>query len=481
MGFFGGVTEGRRLPKTMEALLTGDARNEDDLNLARVLLYKEIIFLTGKPIEFTGLIEVGGTNGVTPNTTSGQYSLQLTVYPSTSSGDIAINRTAVFNIRYRVEGNQLIKDYTLQDWNERITIADLEYTLDTEQSAFDISIIEHNAPSITYYRGDVSSRAVFMSNTNEMLIQDSADSFYGYNCAWSAIETHRMDSTITANNWQTQFQIRPSVSINKALQYKDNEPDVIGFEGNYKEVLHRDAGLKYDILQVPLIYPDQPRTGETSFNLRNTFEQLIAPDLVYLRGHPAFEDIAKLFSMQILDGDPKLYQPDQAITRAQFITALTKAIKLPVQTVASETRGRRAQTPPIIFPDVLPSRPDYPYIMSAYRNGVAFGRDFGTFYADAPLQRQEAFTVLVRSLGLTNLGLPDSRIFTDDEKIAWWARTDLAAGVRLGLIKPDGEGQIKPGEYLSKAEAASLLRNFVDYLRFGIKTDYAEHLVNYVT
>jgi hypothetical protein len=476
LGFFGGVSEGRRLPKTIETLMTGDARTESNLNQTRAFVYKEMILLTGRPVEFTGLIEMTGAAGVTGE--SGSYVQQSTVYASPAQEPgVNIERTVVFNVSYRTRGKELIKDYTLRDWTETITVDGETFVLDSGQSGFDVSIIEHNAPGITYYRGDISRRAVYTSN-NERYTLDSSDAFYGYNCAWSASETHRANISVLAPWWQTQYQVRPGATVSKSLEYTSNEPEAIGFEGNYKEVMHREAGLRYDILQPALIYPDQPLSGEAFITQRNTFEQLASTELGFLKGNAAYDDISRLYAMQILEGDPKFFQPDQSITRAQFVTALVKAIKLPVQTLAAETRGRRAQSPPIVFPDVLPARADYPYIMSAYRNGIAFGRDYGSFYADEPIERQEAFTIMIRALGLAGLG-QSAPSFADENDMAQWARRELSAANRLGIIKPNAEGNIRPRDIISKAEAAALLTGMTNYMRTGLAKDYSEHLINY--
>jgi len=474
---------------------------------------------------FTGVLEVSGTRGAEPNSQSGNYSQTMRVYPSTASvaeiddedaedenvedenaeegvvssgASVSIDRTITYSVNYRREGNQLIKDYTVEDWAEIITVNGVTFVLDSEQSGFDVSIIEQETPGIGYYRGDISARSVYTvsigggeeseeaietTTSSETRMLDVSDSFYGYSCAWSKAEVHRVDASVSGKNWQMMYQIRPGTSAAKTLWYTKNEPDTISFEGNYKEVLKNHSGLKYIILQPPIIYPDQKSEGGTSIPTRNTFEQLIAPDVGFLTGHPAMEDIRKLFSMQILDGDPMFYQPDQAITRAQFVDALTKAIKLPVEPVEEDNaRGRRNQEPPpIVFPDVLPERPDYPCIMSAYRNGIAIGRNDGTFYADSILERQEAIVMIVRALGVAKLGhVSQTTAFTDDKEIAYWARQSFNAASRLGIIRPDQEGKIRPRDYVSKAEAAALVRAFVDYMRIGIASDYAEHIVNYV-
>ncbi|MDR1559159.1 MAG: S-layer homology domain-containing protein [Clostridiales bacterium] len=487
MGFFGGISEGRRLPKTTETLLSGETRIGADPNETRTFPYKEIVFLTGRPVEFTGMLEVSGANGALPNTVNGNYTQMLRVYPSASSGtDVSINRNIVFTVNYHREGSQLIKDFSVRDWTETISVGEAGFNLDREQSGFDISILEHETPGIGYYRGDVSARSVYTTGGTggeaERLTLDTRDSFYGYACAWSGAEAHRMDAALSGNNWQMMYQIRPCVSTNKTLWYTENEPSAISFDGNYKEVLQNQSGLRYNILQAPIIFPDQPAEGGASIPTRNTFEQLIAADVGFLKGHPAMEDIRELYSMRVLDGDPTFFKPEQAITRAQFVSALAKAVKLPVEIAEAAPRGRRALAPPIVFPDVQPNRPDYPYLMAAYRNGVAVGRDDGAFYSDSLLERQEAFVILIRALGIGSLGSRPAQNthFADDSQIAWWARQSLNEAYRLGLIKPEPDGRIRPREYVSKAEAAAMLRELVDYMRVGIASDYAEHIVNYV-
>jgi hypothetical protein len=117
--------------------------------------------------------------------------------------------------------------------------------------------------------------------------------------------------------------------------------------------------------------------------------------------------------------------------------------------------------------------------MSAYRNGVAFGRDFGTFYADEPIERQEAFTIIIRALGLSGLG-QSVPAFSDHDKISSWAKRDLSAARRLGIIRPYPDGSIRPHDMISKAEAAALLTDMTNYMRAGLPTDYGDHLVNYI-
>jgi len=547
IGYFGGITQGRRLPKTTEILLASLEKNNKTTDEDKYT-YKEMIFLNGSPVEFEGILTVtqkgkvaapsasggssggGSTNvrppkyfvgatkafeGVTPTVLAGKYEVTYAVSGSTNAG-ASISRNIVFEVKWRIEGQQIIKDLDVISWRETINPgvgsaltggAAQTYTLDSDQSYFNISIIEDHTPAVIYYRGDISQRAVYRTSESERTINEAHGSFYGYDCAWSNTETHRIDGTIyqqaqtsTASEsesrgldntltrsqtntnpsysdvWQYQYQVRPSVSVNKTMQYTENEPTAISFEGNYKEVMANESGLFYDLFVTPVQLFDVPKTGGASIPSANIFEQLIAPDLAYLKGHPAESDIKKLFAMQILEGNPKYYVPNQVITRQQYTTAVIKALKLPLASV-----GKNGKV--MLFPDVPPNNPDFNYIMTAYVSGIAIGRSNGMFAADASIERQEALVILLRSLGLENLGLDPTPVtlFTDDAQIASWAKRELYAAERIGLIAPDEDGNINPKAQVSKAEASALINGLINYMRTELQLDYTEHIVNYTT
>jgi hypothetical protein len=273
------------------------------------------------------------------------------------------------------------------------------------------------------------------------------------------------------------YQIRPSIQTNKVLQFMRNEPMAISFEGNYREVMQTVSGLRYDIFVPPQFMWDEPMQGAISIDVPNAFEQLPAPDLTFLRGNAAEHDVRRLFSMQILRGDPRFFQPSHAITRGQFVTAVARAIRLPI---TPPVQPRRGVMPDPTFGDVPQFRPEYAYIMAAYRAGIAVGRANGMFYFDYPIDRQEAMVILINALGLNQLGLNPTpvTIFADDALIANWARREVAVANMIGLVMPDENGNFYPTRQLSNGEAASLLNEFIEYMRVGLISDYADQIVN---
>ncbi len=484
-GFFGGISSGRKLPKTTELILDKQKSKskKDDLES----IYKEVMFLTGVPTTFEGKITVKGEEDIdlSSTTKADTYDVTYTLgSTSTTDPQNQIARNIKYKVNYRIEDKQIVKDYDVDSWSETVTINGASYALDEDQSESSISILESHTPGVTYYKGNIAHKAVYVLD-DQKVVMELSGAFYGYSSAWSSTETHRIDGTITTDSWQMQYQVRPSVSMGKVLQYSENEPLATSFSGNYREVMQNKSGLSYNIYSMPKANTyNVATTGNVSIDTYNTFEQLIAPDLGFLKGHYAESDIKKLFAMQILDGEPTYYQPSQAITRGQFVTMLVKAVKLPIEdtsTKKKKTSKKNQTVVNIVFPDVTENRTDYPYIMAAYKSGLAVGRDNGHFYTDSPIERQEAIVILLRTLGLESLGLSPTPVtsFVDDKYIASWAKKEVYAAARLGIIAGDVDGNFRPKSYVSKAEAAAFVNRLVTYMRSDLQTDYTENIVNY--
>ncbi|MCL1884573.1 MAG: S-layer homology domain-containing protein [Defluviitaleaceae bacterium] len=491
MGFHGGISEARHLPRTLETLLlqqgNGNNRNRRNSRNDEIeMVYSEFIFLGGEPVLFEGTLTIT-PGSPAAGSTAGTYRVEHEVSESEAveDGEVSIERVMEFDVQYGLSGSQMIYTYIIDrdEWEEVITTPAGTFTLDPVRSSFVISIIEDRTPGISFYRGDISARLVYTGGPDGETIVEKVGEFYGFATAWSATETHRTNVTITNDNWALQYQIRPSVTVNKDLQFVRNEVTQISFEGNYREQHRSFAGLRYDIFIKPQHMWEVPDYGWHSMERFNVFEQLPAPDLSFLRGHPAEDDIHRLFAMQILQGDPRFFVPNQAITRGQFLTALARAIKLPVEEVVLP-RAARGQQPVALtlFSDVTSQRPEFRYIQAINRAGVAFGRADGKFYFDYPISRQEAIVTTIRALGLTNLGLNPTVVspFMDSDYIAYWAIRDVNVALMLDLIAPDAEGNFHPRRAMSKAEAAAMFNHLLEYLRNGIVRHYSEELVNII-
>ncbi|MCL2610392.1 MAG: S-layer homology domain-containing protein, partial [Defluviitaleaceae bacterium] len=353
------------------------------------------------------------------------------------------------------------------------------FTLDEDRSEFTISILEDHNPGITFYRGNISKRAVFMGETGDY-IKEVSGVIYGFDSPYSSTETQRLDVFVLAPNWQMSYQIRPSVSVTTSLMYNPTTPTPISFAGNYMHFMQNNSVLAYDIFIVPAPYHFIEREGSATIATRQTFEQLISPDLSHLRGHFAERDISRLFAQQILTSQPQHFVPSQVMTRGEFIVALVHALRIEVPTIQPLNAFNR--TARIVFPDVTRERPEYPIIMAAYRAGIAHGRNDGNFHIDSPITREEVVTVLIRALGLENVAPNPTpvTVFADSGNVSTWARRELQAAYELGIISGDTNGNFHPRRQITKAEASALINRFIDYMREDLVHDYQERMVNFV-
>ncbi len=480
MGYFGGTSEGRRLLKTSDEVLEKAGTSKSSSNKNSNFDYKEMVFLGGEPAEFEGTLTIK-SNGDDIDYIAepqGTYKETYTTDVNSKTGDTSVKRNVTYTVNYYTSGDQVIKDYEATAWRETITTPGGSFTLDDDASNFDMSIIEDHKPGVVYYKGDISSKAVYTDGTT----QSQEGSFYGYYSAYSSTETHRLDGTIDYGDGsgQYQYQVRPSVTVDKTIVYDKNEPLLTSFEGNYKEVISNESGLMYNVYITPPKYYNVTKSGQTDIQAFNTFEQLVAPDTSYLKGNFAEYDIKKLFAMGILDGDPKHYQPSQAITRGQYVEMLAKAIKLDT-TKFEGTTGSKKNPTAIVFPDVPSTRDDYKYIMAAYESGLTIGRENGHYYPDATLTREEAIVILLRALGLESLGLDTTPVtpFVDDAKISGWAKRNIYAAQRIGLISGDANGKFNPQTFVTKGEAAALVNRLIDYMRDDLQADYGRNIVHF--
>ncbi|MCL2565996.1 MAG: S-layer homology domain-containing protein [Defluviitaleaceae bacterium] len=500
MGFWSGVSEGRPLPGTTQQILA----SETNANTTDRFVYHEIIWIDGEPVEFEGVMVIESRAGrVRPDAVSGSYEVTYRITPAHEDQDVLLTRTITFVVNFRREGNQTVRDWTVRDarsnrvqrWEETIVTPTGTYTLDRRRSNINISFLEDQTPGVLYYKGNLSMHAVFTraydngngnGNDNgngngggEVIIR-STGSIYGFTSAWSAAETHRIDTWVDIGGEQVHFQTRPSLSVNKTLMFTENEPQPVSFRGNYMEIVANQSSLSYDIFIRPIRFNDNPRSGSITIPTFNTFEQLIAPDTSHLRGHFAESDIAQLFAMEVFTGVPARFRPDQAMTRGQYVMAMARAAKVPLPDPPRNARARN--TTSIVFPDVTPDRVEHPYIIAFFNAGLAIGRDRGNFFIDAPITMEEAIVIMVRVLGLTNIAPNPTPVtpFTDNDRISDWARREVYAAYRLGLIAPDDEGRINPLTNISNATGAALVNRMIDYMRHELVTAYTDHITNYI-
>lgn len=377
------------------------------------------------------------------------------------------------NTSYRVVHGefkkQVIRDSRVTTWTENISVNGTTYTLRNNLSTFSRSSVEDITPGVSYFSTTLSYKADYMSSDDENIIVNSEGTIVGYSQPWSKIETQTINQNIIGKNWQMDVEIRPYLEAKKTMYFDKTDPFPISFGGTYNQRLEREAVLRYDIkTNHPNLTSTQKRNS-TLIKVPNEIEKLVIPEnLDFLQGHWAESDIKKLYSLEVFTDIPRPGLQYEAITRGDYVKALCLAMDLDTSKYEKPTKNS-----PKIFGDVDYDHPLYKYIMTAYDSKLIKGIGH-VFDVDKPITREEAFVIYIRIIGLERLGITNSprTPFIDDNKISSWAKREMMAGYKLGIIHGDSQGNVNPKKWISKAEAAAIINRLIDYLRDDIGQYY---------
>ncbi|MDU4697335.1 MAG: S-layer homology domain-containing protein [Paenibacillus sp.] len=159
----------------------------------------------------------------------------------------------------------------------------------------------------------------------------------------------------------------------------------------------------------------------------------------------AKDAIIRLNANNVMKGTSEtLFSPTRSITRAEFMTTLTRIFH--VEPSASAVPAYR---------DVPKSAWYYGTIQAATELGLTEGLGDGIFKPNQPLTRQEAASWLVRALKQTATGGTTS-VYKDEAMIAAWAKPSIRSITELGLMQGN-DGRFYPTQPITRQETAVIL------------------------
>ncbi|CCX38737.1 s-layer domain-containing protein [Clostridium sp. CAG:1013] len=162
-----------------------------------------------------------------------------------------------------------------------------------------------------------------------------------------------------------------------------------------------------------------------------------------------YANVMRAVDLGILSGySDGTFKPNNNITRRDFAIMLAQAL--------GHNNDEPAESP---FKDVADNDYGVSSIAYLYEQGITAGDDKGNFNPDSYITRQEAAIFLARAFDATGTS---SETFTDDAKIASWAKEYVYACKASGLMNGDTNGTFRPTSTLTRAEAASAMVNAVD-------------------
>jgi len=467
---FGGISEVTNLPYKIDKYVDSKVKKQTEF------AYREMVFLSGVPIECKGTITVVKGDVDFIKNPSGTYTEKYTVEATDATGTTIIDRTVNLTTSYRVKDGdfkrQILRTSQITKWDETIEVDGVSYELDEAASTFSKSSVEDVTPGVSYYDTVVSYNAHYLVDDTDEVVVMVDGSIYGFSQPWSKVESQNLKMEISKNGEiHTVIELKPFMEAKKTLFYNETDPYPISFGGTFNQRLERESTLTYNVLASSQFLSKKEKKGSILIAPANEVEKLPIPEnLDFLSGHWAEEDIKKMYSMEIFTDLANEGMQYQAMQRGAFVKALCLAMD-----ISTEKYEKITRTSPQIFGDVPTNHPLYKYIMAAYDAKLIKGNG-DNFDVDVPISRQEAFTIYVRVIGLERLGVTNSpqTPFVDDKMIAPWAKKEIMAGFKLGIIKGNSEGKVLPTQWISKAEAAAIINRLVVYLREEIAVDYRQ-------
>ncbi|MCD9022291.1 Ig-like domain-containing protein [Cohnella silvisoli] len=176
--------------------------------------------------------------------------------------------------------------------------------------------------------------------------------------------------------------------------------------------------------------------------------------------HWARTEVSTLAAKFIVEGTSAgKFEPGKNITRADFAEFIARGLGLTGNRAAANKYG-----------DVGTRGVNTAYIGAVSLAGIVEGGTDGKFRPNAPVTREEMATMLVRAMKYAGVSTTASSTalngFKDRNKIGSWAKDGMAICVTAGFIKGSPTQQINPQSNATRAEAAIMVKRFLEYVDF---------------
>ncbi len=160
----------------------------------------------------------------------------------------------------------------------------------------------------------------------------------------------------------------------------------------------------------------------------------------------ALDKVETLCEKGILSGvgDGK-FEPHRYVSREEFAKMLCSL------------GGFEPQADEAPFGDIQRDSWSYPYICTAYKNGLISGVSLSEFAPKNMVTREQAATMLYRMISKDMEDASDAFVFDDDSSISDWAKYAVYALRGKGIINGRTSKIFSPKEAMTRVEAAVLL------------------------
>jgi hypothetical protein len=159
--------------------------------------------------------------------------------------------------------------------------------------------------------------------------------------------------------------------------------------------------------------------------------------------------VTYLAARGIVGGKNGAFSPDASITRAEFVTILSRMS-------GDDLSGYTSSS----FADVFTDNWYFAAVQWAYKNGVASGSK-GKFNPNASITREQMAAMLYRYTEyegmVSNTEGMSVREFTDYDNISSWAQAPIQWAINNGIVSGNSDGTFAPMASATRAEAAKMI------------------------
>lgn len=171
-----------------------------------------------------------------------------------------------------------------------------------------------------------------------------------------------------------------------------------------------------------------------------------APTYSDIKGHWAEKVIEKWSEYDVVHGDDGKFRPDDPMTRGEFATVLTQLLGL----------EEKSANP---FRDITGKEWYADAVLKAHAAGILVGDGNGNSTATSRIQRQEAFVMMGRALGvMPKTGDVSGALagFNDKDRLSGWAKPMVAALVEGGYVNGMTSSTLVPRSNINRASVIQL-------------------------
>ena len=167
---------------------------------------------------------------------------------------------------------------------------------------------------------------------------------------------------------------------------------------------------------------------------------------------PFFDDVKYVFEKEIMNGvSATEFAPLSDLSRGMIVTVL---YRMEGEPAADGVHG---------FTDVPADQWYSEGVAWAASAGIVLGYGDGTYRPGNPVTREQLAAILNRYAEYRGYAIKSgSPASADEDSISGWARENVGWAAANGILKADGEGNLRPTEPASRAEIAGAIRAFLE-------------------